>query len=390
MLLDAKTLLWANAILTLMMSGTLWAAIWARFRPGEALWIVSLLLVGASQAMLALRGTVPDAISVTGANTLLALALSTAYLSISRVMQRPARPILAWGGAAAVAAFSLVWRDDTAIRVISSNSVFCAQQLLLALTVMRARLPYGQRARRVMTAGYLIEALMFAIRVAGAAHDPDQFTQIFVSGHAQVATYLIALGGIVLTSVSLLVLHRDALDHENRHLSTIDPLTGIYNRRMLEDLGTRAVSAAARTGGPVALLMIDLDHFKRVNDRYGHPAGDRVLRALSGLMGAHLRQHDVLGRYGGEEFCAVLPGTGPEGALRSAERIRQAIENTQFDVGGSFVPMTVSIGLSGTAAAPRDISMDELVRLADRSLYEAKEGGRNRCVVTELAQASAR
>lgn len=390
-LLDAKTLLWSNALLTVMISFTLWATIRLRARRWENVWIVSLLLLGGSQAMLAMRGTLPDVVGIGAANILIAAAQGTAYIAIARVMRMEPVLSLSWLPVVAVAGFTVLFWNDMASRIASSNSVYMLQQVLLAWTTFKAGVPYGQRARKVMAAGYLIEASMFGVRVAGALHDPEQFTQVLVSGNAQVATYVVALFGIVLTSMSLLVLHRDEMDHQNRTLATLDPLTGLLNRRALLDHAERSLQVALRAGLPVALLMLDLDHFKRVNDTLGHLAGDTVLRETSRVLERLLRQQDVLGRYGGEEFCLLLPNTSTEGAMVLAERLRASVGGNLVHVRDGSVSVTISIGVAAAEPAAEGLTLECLISRADRALYKAKEAGRDRCMAEPAwVQSSAR
>jgi diguanylate cyclase (GGDEF)-like protein len=164
-----------------------------------------------------------------------------------------------------------------------------------------------------------------------------------------------------------------------RGQAATDALTGLANRRLLEQQLTRERSRAERGHAPLAVVMADIDHFKRVNDTHGHSAGDEVLKELAQRFRAQARDIDVVARYGGEEFLFLLPGTDPEGARRFAERVRQAVAQTPVTlVNGQTLTVTVSLGVS---AYSRDAdSVDGLIACADRSLYRAKAQGRN-CVV---------
>lgn len=166
-----------------------------------------------------------------------------------------------------------------------------------------------------------------------------------------------------------------------RQLAIRDPLTGALNRRGFEIAAGRLATLAVRMGQPIALLMLDLDHFKRVNDTYGHEVGDRVLRALVQLVHRAKRETDVFARLGGEEFCLVLPGTDVPGAKVFADRLRRSFEALEIDTGRSFVSCTMSIGVayaSASALAEGRADIVDLLRQADEALYEAKRAGRNR------------
>jgi len=176
----------------------------------------------------------------------------------------------------------------------------------------------------------------------------------------------------------------DSLQHKTRVLeeaSQRDKLTGLYNRARLDAYLAEEFAIAQRTGKPLSVIMADVDHFKRVNDTWGHPAGDRVLVAVAGALGGRLRPRDMVARYGGEEFMLILPETDAPGSEVVAERIRSKIAATATDFGGSeplkvtmsFGCATVNPGVFGTAA--------ELLTAADQALYAAKRGGRNRVVL---------
>lgn len=157
-------------------------------------------------------------------------------------------------------------------------------------------------------------------------------------------------------------------------LTRVDGLTGLFNRRHLDEELARQYSVAYRNATPIAVLLLDIDHFKKVNDTYGHPAGDAVLQEFGRRLGSQVRAGDVAGRWGGEEFLVVLPGADLPAALAVAERIRLATSQLPVLVDGTPIPVTVSVGC---ALGPLD-SPDEQVARADAALYEAKVGGRNR------------
>jgi two-component system, cell cycle response regulator len=174
---------------------------------------------------------------------------------------------------------------------------------------------------------------------------------------------------------------QDELRQRNEELDLIsrtDALTGLRNRRHVEEYLTRLVSLARRNVEPIAVLIIDIDHFKSVNDGHGHDAGDAVLRQVAGRMVDSVRLEDMVGRWGGEEFLVVLPNTPAQGAAELAERLRQVVagEPCRLPDGGA-VPVTISLGCA--ASVVDDAAT--LVRSADAAMYEAKESGRNRVVV---------
>jgi two-component system cell cycle response regulator len=173
---------------------------------------------------------------------------------------------------------------------------------------------------------------------------------------------------------------QEELVEQTRRLETMvfeDTLTRLANRRyILTQLGA-LVSGARRHGRPLSAAIIDIDHFKAVNDRHGHATGDRVLVAVATALGSHLREEDHLGRLGGEEFLAVLPDTGADAAARVIEKLRCEVADAVVEVDGAPLRITVSIG----AATWEDETPEELLQRADDALYAAKAGGRDRTLI---------
>jgi diguanylate cyclase (GGDEF)-like protein len=174
-----------------------------------------------------------------------------------------------------------------------------------------------------------------------------------------------------------IVIENSLLVERLRDLAVRDGLTGLFNHRHSQELLVHECDRASRYPGHVSLLMIDIDHFKEVNDRHGHQAGDHVLREVAGLLSEGVRAVDVLGRYGGEEFIAILPHTEHEDARLLAERLRVSIAEHTFRAGETEIRTTVSIGIA-TYPSAQAASSAELVREADKALYRAKAEGRNR------------
>ena len=163
-------------------------------------------------------------------------------------------------------------------------------------------------------------------------------------------------------------------------LSLKDPLTGLANRRHVRAVLEREIDRVARSGEAALLLILDIDHFKQVNDRHGHLAGDAVLRHVAGVLQQRVRAQDIVGRYGGEEFLVVLPDTGLDGAQHLALQLCRAVQTTPCVWRSETIAVTVSIGVFGGRLEPQD-HWDLLLHAADSALYRAKEGGRNRVEV---------
>jgi two-component system, cell cycle response regulator len=222
----------------------------------------------------------------------------------------------------------------------------------------------GQSAREILVAPVVFKSVPLGVVILAT---PGEFTR---DGMGLLEQFRADLG----------LAFNNALAHDRlERLAAVDPLTDAYNRRFGLGRLREEFSRAVRAENPLGVLMVDLDHFKAVNDTYGHLVGDRLLRAVAGACRRVVREGDVLIRYGGEEFLVVLPGAGPEDVSQVGERIRRAVGETTVDDGTLRIGVTVSVG----GAVYRDAanSPDDLVALADGALYGAKGSGRNRVVL---------
>lgn len=174
---------------------------------------------------------------------------------------------------------------------------------------------------------------------------------------------------------------RNALAYEATH----DPLTGVLNRKAILTALSHEVSREQRLPNGLTIGICDIDHFKKVNDRFGHPVGDEVLCGFVRLLQSNLREYDYLGRFGGEEFVLITPGVGEDDADMLYERLRTVVEDNPIPTKAGDVVLTMSIGVTTWRGNER---VDELIAAADCALYQAKKGGRNRCCLADLAKFS--
>ena len=205
----------------------------------------------------------------------------------------------------------------------------------------------------------------------------------------EVATFAMLITHLVLSITSSFMLGYMVvmrLVRKLEHLSHHDSLTGLLNRRAIEYLLDREYQRLQRFGESFSLLIVDIDHFKRINDRLGHAAGDAVLCAIAQSLQGHAREVDRVARFGGEEFCVLLPHTLHEGAVLAAERLREAINHVTINWEDEDISVTISTGLA-TAENPLE-PLENLMRRADEALYQAKAEGRNRVVAAARAMAA--
>lgn len=234
----------------------------------------------------------------------------------------------------------------------------------------------GVAGGEASTAGSDQHSLPLAIRSAGLP-DGLEFRHFSLRVTPVVRRTGLHIGeAIVLHDVTQSV----RLYNEAHQLASTDELTGLLTRRRLLELGLREVARAQRHGRGLCILLMDVDHFKLINDLHGHAAGDAVLRALGARCRSELREVDLVGRYGGDEFCAVLPELEGASAWEVAERLRSAISGLEVRYEDALIRLTVSVGVA-CAGSEVETTLDGFMRAADEALYEAKNGGRDRVAI---------
>jgi diguanylate cyclase (GGDEF)-like protein len=206
------------------------------------------------------------------------------------------------------------------------------------------------------------------IAMRGGQHDFFDYSPVHLMGFLGFDVLIagVPLGYFWMTSARL---------YANQELlARTDSLTNLPNRRALEEFALREMERSRRNERPLAILVIDLDHFKRINDQYGHDAGDAALGAVAKALAAVLRMQDVLARLGGEEFVVLLPDTDKQSAMMIAQRLRETIGSLRINCGHGFLSVTASLGI---ALFRNDDTLETALRRADRALYTAKLAGRN-------------
>jgi len=194
---------------------------------------------------------------------------------------------------------------------------------------------------------------------------------------------------VVLFLVAFLVYHNRKLSRMNKKLEELqnklqeqanrDPMTNLYNRRYFHEVTANILEIAKREKKPFSLIMVDIDNFKNINDKYGHAVGDEVIKQLSLLLSKNVRSSDIVSRFGGEEFVILLPNTDLRGAQKIAAKIRESVENLQLHIDNKTIHFTISLGVSNFL--PGDDSIEEILKRADQALYKAKRNGKNRTVI---------
>ena len=294
------------------------------------------------------------------------------------------RAHLAVAGVAFVVAILGLSPARGALRVGVTSTLFATLAAGMALDLGRyARDALGLRRPWLLAAPLVAASAGFAFRALLATLRPATVAaQMTTDSSLNVGS---ALGYLVIAltfHASLMALVVGRLLADLRHRSRHDGLTGLLNRRAVEEALQNQVQRSRRTGESFTVLMLDLDHFKAINDRHGHAAGDRALKHAAAALRGGIREVDALGRFGGEEFLVLMPGASLEASLAVAERLRAGLHGNPLLLAGEPVGLSVSVGIAQWQVADEDASR-VLVR-ADAALYEAKLRGRN-CVVTEAA-----
>jgi diguanylate cyclase (GGDEF)-like protein len=279
----------------------------------------------------------------------------------------------------------LVWTMAGIFSVFLMNTIrppgHTPQLAIQALTLLAVYLVIPNRlSTRLIMAGFV--TVMTTVMHLAGLRQADPFTAVLVWATVMMTNLM----GVAI-SARFYTLRREQfrgrvelerVRDDLQIIATTDALTGLLSRRRFLELAERDLARARRYGRRLSLLAIDLDHFKQVNDRYGHAAGDAVLIAVAQALIEQTREHDLVGRLGGEELALVLPETGLEAAQQLAQRIRAHIRSLMPESDGVRIPITVSLGVA--EARPDDLSVQALLKRADRALYQAKEYGRDRVV----------
>ncbi len=377
---------------SLMMAASMAIVGWGRRRDGLGHWAAALMVNAIGHLLIMLRGLAPDILSVVLGNVLLACVFVGMIAAIYQFQGRPAPWLLLLAAPVMVAVFVSMFMDNFPARAGFVGLVIGLQAIwALAATLERRHATVG-RGQWLLVAGLALEALVLGGRSVLTVALPDSATSILQGSVLQTVTFMATFSVVLVSSVGFVFMSRDRSDESNRIMAALDPLTGVANRRSLISALDRDVSRAIRTHQPIALMMVDIDHFKHVNDRYGHPAGDEVLCSVVSVLRQRVRAQDLVGRYGGEEFMVLLPDTDLVGAEQLARELCKAVEESRClaqGAGPEGVEVTVSIGVFGGHLESGD-SWDMLIAAADRALYEAKNNGRNRVeVATSLRRPGA-
>jgi diguanylate cyclase (GGDEF)-like protein len=347
-------------------------------------WSVAIAMTAGSIVVLALRVVLPEWICVLFGNGLLMVSIARLQRSLE-VLADPPPP--AWHHLVVVGCawltiipFTLIWPSIHA-RVIVISLGLAGSLAFLSYRISRVPSLWAHRSARALMLVALVGVMILVSRAILESLGVEPKLDYYTSTSIDVISYTYYGVGPLLLTLAFLMLLNDRAFAELERQAALDPLTGIFNRRNFERQARRLLTSAAQHQQNLALLLIDADHFKSVNDQYGHQVGDEALRAIVRALQSELRSEDVLARHGGEEFVVLLKAQDVATACSIAERLRAAVANAEFMQAGVKVPLRVSIGIAFTGVQPQQLtsSLQHLIRSADTALYDAKREGRNRC-----------
>jgi len=378
MLLDISTLYLVATMMATMLGGMLLFFGKQESIPALKWWGTAYLLGAASVALWTLAGSALGEMLSLALNAVGFVACGMVW-NASRVFhgRKPNLPGLVLGAIAWIATVMTLAPEAAALRMTIGAGIVAVYAALAASELWTERRRTLQRRWPAIVVPMLHGLVLMLpillgdfLRPRDAAFSGSIWLTVF-----SVELVLYAVGTVFV--IFMLVSERAVTVHKTA--ASMDPLTGMFNRRGFSEATARVIEREANAGRPVTVLIFDIDHFKSINDRFGHPAGDEILKLFSTVVINTLRITDLSGRIGGEEFAALLPCSLEEGVL-AAERVREAFAASGIVVDEGPVDTTVSIGVAG---GPAGTELEVLLAAADTALYQAKRGGRNRVEAAE-------
>lgn len=329
-----------------------------------------------------LFGHAPLWLSYVAANTLLSVALAfyTVSIPLIRGEQPPWR--LAFAFPLLLGLLLTLLIDTQEPRQLTACIVLLSQCVLIIRYTLRHALPEG-RAHRVLLIGAGISLFGLGIRVVVILSGAPADMHYDVSNLKQTISIAIGAATIIMLSFGLVLLSRERIESELKNTARRDTLTGIANRLAILEQLEDELQRSRRSGAQLSIAMLDIDHFKQINDRHGHLVGDAVLRHCAEHLQQRLRRNDSIGRYGGEEFLLILPGTDASGALGLVDQLRQSLTQHPTQVDGKTIDLSFSAGVHGLKPELDD-NITALLLKADTALYAAKRAGRNTQILAEV------
>ncbi|MGQ0510199.1 MAG: GGDEF domain-containing protein [Betaproteobacteria bacterium] len=376
--LDARSLIVSSLLSAGLMGGisVAFAAVRGPTRIVGA-WGAAILALTLGLLLVALRGSIPDWASIVVGNTVILSGWVIGLRSLRLFLGSAPRDRLGWSLVAAASVFMYVFseiRPNTDARVIAINTAMGSMAAIGAWLLHRRAPPDARLSCRFAELVFWTMAAVCLLRVVVATLHPPR--DLLAPQPLNAGVFLFYTAFIIVATLAVISMEIESLQSALFRAARFDSLTGLHNRGTFLEEFAREEARASRGGPAFSLVLFDLDRFKQVNDLYGHPAGDAVLKAFADVLRATIRPYDTVGRYGGEEFSLLMPQTGKDTAVRVAERVRRELEVRGVLAGGKRIDVTVSAGVACYGVDGAD--WDTLLSSADNALYVAKKAGRNR------------
>lgn len=381
MTLDARTIALMIVVLTFI-SAAMLALVHrqARGMQGIGWWAIAEAMIGLGLLANLFQALLSPWIAFVLGNTLLVAGLGLAVYGIKLYLLRPPPRLLIFGviGATVVVTwwFGIVY-PIPAVRIVWLSLTYALFSWFAAVALL-IPVPQPLRTAYWITGGaYAAYGTVMLLRavVVGLF---DQGMPVFAPSFVNLLTFVVAAIAQLITTFGLVLMVTYRMSMNMERLASLDALTGALNRRSFEQRASHLAAEGSEAGRPIGVIMLDIDHFKQVNDRYGHPAGDFVLQEVTTLARAQLRERDLFARMGGEEFCVVLAEGDEDRAARIAERIRETCAHAPMRFNGVDIEVRLSAGVA--AGRVQGGVIEALIGEADLALYEAKQTGRDKVV----------
>ena len=377
MFIDVHTMQIVLSVTSLLMATTLWIIFPGQSRDGLNKWALALVSQSFSWLLLATTFIESEAMCVVVSSMAFSVNVALKAISLLEFQQRPVPRTLPLILPLCIAALFFLFPGNVPVLMLLNGAAYGVAYFGIAWLMWQPPYTTSIRVRWLMIGAFMAAAIGFIVRAVVGVFNLDVLPYTAAENGLQTISYLFGFILVMMSSTGVILMHKERADEQTRRLATTDPLTGVYNRRTFIELADMALARAQRTRTPLSLLMLDLDHFKRVNDQHGHLVGDQVLKSFVRVVETCLRREDLLVRFGGEEFCVLLPDTTHEGAMALAERVRALIADTPLQISDTEVRVTVSFGVD-TMREGEPGNVDLLLHRADQALYRAKRSGRNR------------
>jgi diguanylate cyclase (GGDEF)-like protein len=328
------------------------------------------LCVAAGLMLRMLIDRLPDFMSIILGNLLILTGPGLFYIALSQFTGFSYSRSLVLGILAVALSFLMYftyWDDDIGMRMMTLSLGSIAMVFILIYQLWRTQKTPLRFSANLMLVSFIFHGIFLVVRTISLVVDPPQDTSSI--GPVQSATYLLSFAISLFWSTGFILMVSQRLRNDLMEVATIDVLTRIPNRRATQGFLEKELSRAQRNQSEFAVLLIDIDDFKQVNDQWGHAVGDHALLKTAGIFQSMIRKQDWVGRWGGEEFLMIMPDSSNSAVEPLAERIRSEIANSVYSDSGASFGITVSIGV---ACADQTSTVDEILKKADDALYQAK------------------